>query len=305
MLSLAAASAHAAETTVDVSSLAVVVGGKASGTVSGFAPSAAVTVEGQAFTADGNGTVTLLAAQLTSDSELSVSFVDADGTPQTVDAPLRNLLNGTTLTASQLFDLVPDATQPTSRTVGQPSGTGGGGSGNGGAGGGSGGGGAGGGGGSGGGPGTTSPAPTTPGAEGVLPPGAVRLAGGAISIPSTSVALPNKLVVTRVVFSPTLVRSRTRPITTRITISDNRGYLVRDALVYLRGVPERRIVPVVERRTTGDGTVSFTLRGTKLLPLRKGGRLTIFVRARTGTSAPTAEVRSRLVSLRLSTPARR
>jgi hypothetical protein len=305
-LFLLAGPSSAAVTTVNVSSLAVVVGGKATGTVSGFAPSTAVTIEGQVYTADGSGSVALLAAQLTFDSELSIQFVDPDGDAQSLNATLRNLSNGTVLTAAQLFDLIPDVTEPSSTTVGEPpappgggdpgdgGGTGGGGTGGGTGGGGTGGGGSSGGGGTGGG----TAAPTTPASTGAQPTGAVRLADGSVSIPATSVALPHKLSVSRVVFTPKILRSR-QPFRAQVTVSDSRGYLVRDALVFLRSVPERRLVRVPERRTGSNGTVTFTLRGTKLLPLKKGARLTIFVRARTSATGA-ATTATRLVSIRLT-----
>lgn len=87
-------------------------------------------------------------------------------------------------------------------------------------------------------------------------------------------------MIANVKFNPTTVRSRTKPIRAQLTVKDTRGYLVRDAIVLIRGVPENRVHSVKEARTNQQGVVVFSLKPTKLLPLRPGGRLTIFTRAR-------------------------
>jgi antitoxin (DNA-binding transcriptional repressor) of toxin-antitoxin stability system len=69
-------------------------------------------------------------------------------------------------------------------------------------------------------------------------------------------------------------------VTARVEVTDNRGFLVRNAIVWLRGIPVRRILPVTERRTDANGIATFRLRPTRRLELRNGGRLVIFVRAR-------------------------
>src|SRR4029077_2523016 len=75
------------------------------------------------------------------------------------------------------------------------------------------------------------------GTAGPLPDGAVKLPSGKYSIPVTSVSLPNQLLVYRVKFSPNPVRSRTAPIVVSVRIADSRGYIVRDAIVFVRTVP--------------------------------------------------------------------
>ena len=49
-------------------------------------------------------------------------------------------------------------------------------------------------------------------------------------------ALPERLNIARVEFQPSVLRSRA-PFTGRFRIMDTRGYAVRDALVYVVGVP--------------------------------------------------------------------
>jgi hypothetical protein len=290
LLILPAASASAATTTVQVSSLTVVLG-KATGTVSGFAPSTQVTIDGQSYTAGATGSVTLTAAQLNYDSQLSIAFTDSDGDDQATSVTLRDLVDGSTLTAAELFDAIPDLTQSASTSVGQaaPAGSGepdGSGGANAGA--------------TSGSTGAQPANPTSVVTSATHPHGAVQLPGGVISIPVTSVTSPHRLVIAAVSFNPALVNSRTRPIIARITVADTRGYRVRNALVTLRGIPERRINKVVERRTTSDGTVTFNLKPTKLLPLKKGARLTVLVRARATTV--NTHITRRLVSVRLTKP---
>jgi hypothetical protein len=124
---------------------------------------------------------------------------------------------------------------------------------------------------------------------------------GAISI--DAVSLPNRLVISRVSFQPNPVRSR-GPISATIVVTDTSGRPVSGAVVFLRGVPERRIAPEPEVKTDERGVASFTLEPTRLLPLQAGARLTMFVRARKPGDSLIAGVSTRrLVSLRLSSPA--
>lgn len=128
----------------------------------------------------------------------------------------------------------------------------------------------------------------------------VEAAGAAI--PVSAVSLPNRLVIEVVSFSPSPLRSRL-PFQARVTVTDVNGIPVRDAIVFIRGIPERRIQPEAEARTGSDGRVTFTLEPTQLLPLQAGGRLTMFVRARKDGDRIIAGVTgTRLVSLSLSTP---
>lgn len=135
------------------------------------------------------------------------------------------------------------------------------------------------------------------------PPGAEPLPDGSVSIPVSSVAAPHRLVVAKVGFTPNPLRSRT-PVTVRITIADDRGFLVRGAAVFVRGIPARRIEgPLPEALTGRDGVAVFELEPTEFLPLRPGARLVVFVRARKEGDPLLGGVSARrLVSLRLGAP---
>ena len=67
--------------------------------------------------------------------------------------------------------------------------------------------------------------------------GIITLPNGERSITAASVPADQRLVVSAVVFSPNPVRSRTSPITVRVKVKDTRGYVVRNALVFVRPTP--------------------------------------------------------------------
>lgn len=268
-----AVQAQAATGELAVGSLAIV-SGTASGSISGFAPNARVTVDGRTQKADQNGTVTLSSAPLDGDGVLTIGFTDTQGVPQQVVVNLTDALSGLPLTPAQLLDAVPDVTRDVRASFGE-SDTGGGGSG------------------TGGGTGT----------GGSTPAGAVATPVG-ISIPASSVVAGQaRLVIAGIKFDPTTVRSRTKPIRAEITVKDTRGFLVRNAIVLIRGVPEGRLLPVAEARTGPTGVVVFRLRPTKRLELKAGGRLNMFTRARKAGEPVNGGVSTRrLVSLRLARP---
>ena len=107
-------------------------------------------------------------------------------------------------------------------------------------------------------------------------------AGGAAgnSVDVGAVTLPNRLVISRVAFVPRVIRSRDVPVTALIRVTDTQGRLVRNALVYVVGLPYGRILSVPEARTQGNGVAQLTLTPTSLLPLQRGATLVLFVRAR-------------------------
>lgn len=120
---------------------------------------------------------------------------------------------------------------------------------------------------------TPTPPPTT------LPPGAVRLADGKYSIPVTSVSEPQRLVAQQIVFTPNPVRSRRRPLELRIRVLDTRGYVVRDALVFVRSTPLVTSAPG-EQRTARDGWVRLRMMPRADFPLGGGQNVQFFVRVR-------------------------
>ena len=90
------------------------------------------------------------------------------------------------------------------------------------------------------------------------PAGVITLPNGEKSIPVTSVPSDQRLVVDQVQFSPNPIRSRTEPITVRVKVKDTRGYVVRDALVFLRSTP--LVTRNAQDQKTGqDGWLQLTV----------------------------------------------
>ena len=130
-----------------------------------------------------------------------------------------------------------------------------------------------------------------------LPPGAIKLPNGETSIPATSVPSSERLVVDQVAFSPSTVRSRTTPITIGIKIKDTRGYVVRDALVFVRSTPLVTGTPA-EQPTATDGTITYTVQPESDFPLRNGYNVQFFIKAhRTGDKALAGIAGYRLVQV--------
>lgn len=139
----------------------------------------------------------------------------------------------------------------------------------------------------------------------VAPPGAegqIRLPNGLISVPASAVTLPERLVVSDIEWSQMPIRSR-NPVQARFRIKDTRGFVVRDALVYANAIPFGRINQPGEVRTNTEGWAVMTITPTRLLPLRNGFLLTMFVRARKSGDDILAGVSSRrLISVRTARP---
>jgi hypothetical protein len=130
-----------------------------------------------------------------------------------------------------------------------------------------------------------------------LPPGAVRLPNGAVSIPPTSVPSDQRLVVSQVVFSPRTVTSRRGAITVRVKVADTRGYLVRDAIVFVRSTP--RVTSGSRLVTAMDGWMTARVVPLSTFPLRNKGHVQFFVKAyRSGDPALGGVAGYRLVQVR-------
>jgi len=80
-------------------------------------------------------------------------------------------------------------------------------------------------------------------------------------------------------FSPNPLRSRSA-FTARFHVSDTRGFSIQGALVYALGLPYNYARNAPEVATDGTGWATITIQPTAQLPLRRGGALVIFVRAR-------------------------
>jgi hypothetical protein len=111
------------------------------------------------------------------------------------------------------------------------------------------------------------------------PVGVIVLPSGERSIPVTSVPNTERLIVSEVVFSPTPIRSRMDPISVRIRVKDTRGFVVRDALVFIRATP--RVTSGGDRQTTAtDGWVTYQLVPNSNFPQpRSGYNVQFFVKA--------------------------
>jgi len=134
-----------------------------------------------------------------------------------------------------------------------------------------------------------------------LPSGAIRLPTGEISIPATSVPSTARLIVSVVQFSPNPVRSRTKPITVRVRVKETRGFVVRDALVFVRSTP--RVTAGGDRQaSTVDGWVTYQLAPNGNFPKpRNGFNVQFFVKAyRSGDPALAGIAAYRLVQVRLA-----
>jgi hypothetical protein len=110
------------------------------------------------------------------------------------------------------------------------------------------------------------------------PAGAIKLPNGETSIPVTSVPASARLVVDRVEFSPSPVRSREAPITVRIKVKDTRNYVVRDALVFLRSTPIVTSTPD-EQKTAQDGWVQYTVQPESDFVIKNGYSTQFYVKA--------------------------
>jgi hypothetical protein len=134
-----------------------------------------------------------------------------------------------------------------------------------------------------------------------LPGGAIRLPSGEVSIPAASVPSNQRLVVSLVQFSPNVVRSARDAITVRVRVKDTRGYVVRDALVFVRSTP--RVTSGGDRQaTTTDGWVSYQLLPNGNFPQpRSGYNVQFFVKAyRSGDPALAGVAAYRLVQVPLA-----
>lgn len=134
-----------------------------------------------------------------------------------------------------------------------------------------------------------------------LPSGAIRLPSGEVSIPASSVPGNHRLVVSQVRFAPSPVTSRVNPIAVSIRVTDTRGFVVRDAFVFVRATP--RVTSGGDRqRTAQDGWISYQLVPNRNFPQpRSGFNVQFFVKAYRDGDPPLAGVAAyRLVQVRLA-----
>jgi hypothetical protein len=110
------------------------------------------------------------------------------------------------------------------------------------------------------------------------PSGTTKLPNGETSIQASSVPDTDRLTVSSVKFSPSVITGRA-PVTVTFKIIENNKYDVSGALVYVLGLPYSWAKASPEAATAADGTVTLTITPTAKAPKR--GSLVLFVRART------------------------
>jgi hypothetical protein len=96
---------------------------------------------------------------------------------------------------------------------------------------------------------------------------------------------------------PEPVSSRTSTISVRVKVKDTRGYVVRDALVFLRSTPILTSA-ALRGKTEQDGTVTTHDPATSGLPLRNGYSVQFFVKAYRAGDNPLAGYPARLVQVK-------
>ncbi len=134
--------------------------------------------------------------------------------------------------------------------------------------------------------------------------GVITLPSGEKSIPASSVPANARLIVDRVVFTPNPVRSRTDPISVQIRIKDTRGFVVRDALVFVRSTP---LVTTANTRqpTKTDGWIVYQMiprqSGNPFPKPRNGYNVQFFIKAyRQGDPGLAGIAGYRLVQVKLA-----
>lgn len=127
--------------------------------------------------------------------------------------------------------------------------------------------------------------------------------GSGVSVSASSLSCGDRLILTRVVTTPKVVRTAKAHVTARFVVVDDHGRLVRGANVWLRSTPLGRITSSLEGTTAVDGSVRFAFATTKQLQLRPGGRLVLFARATLpGHPLIGCVTGRRLVSVRVGAP---
>ncbi len=135
---------------------------------------------------------------------------------------------------------------------------------------------------------------TTP----VPPPataGEIKLPNGETSLPVTSVSLTagHRLIIADVKFTPNPVRVFSKgPISVRVKVKDNRGFVVRGASVFVRTTPEVTSTPP-EQLTGQDGWVTLTMVPQADFPKDPAYNVQAFVRARKSGEDPLGGVSTR------------
>jgi Ig domain of plant-specific actin-binding protein len=134
------------------------------------------------------------------------------------------------------------------------------------------------------------------------PSGVIVLPSGERSIPVGSVPSTARLIVDQVRFTPNPIRSRTSPFSVQVRVKDTRGYVVRDALVFVRSTPLVSTSAQPRRPTLTDGWVVFQMAPRASFPQpRNGYNVQFFVKAYKNGDNPLAGIAGyRLVQVKLA-----
>jgi len=108
--------------------------------------------------------------------------------------------------------------------------------------------------------------------------GVITLPDGTKSVPVTDVPNDQRLIVDTVKFTPNPVTSRQSTIEVRIRVKDTRGYVVRDAYVFIRSTPIVTSTPT-DAQTATDGWVTYHITPQSDFPLKTGYNVQFFVKA--------------------------
>jgi Ig domain of plant-specific actin-binding protein len=132
-------------------------------------------------------------------------------------------------------------------------------------------------------------------------PSAVAAAAQTNTLAVSGLALPDRLEMDKVQFNVKEITSRSQPLVARVHVREiQSGRSVSGALVRAIGIPFNRLSSAKETATDGNGwaTITFTVRNT--FPLRRGYRITLFLRARKPGGSVLAGISTRrLVGLRV------
>jgi hypothetical protein len=108
--------------------------------------------------------------------------------------------------------------------------------------------------------------------------GVITLPDGTKSIPVTDVPSDQRLIVDQVKFTPNPVTTRNKPITVKIRVKDTRGYIVRDAYVFIRSTPIVTSTPK-DAQTATDGWITYQIQPESDFPIKNGYSVQFFVKA--------------------------
>jgi hypothetical protein len=147
---------------------------------------------------------------------------------------------------------------------------------------------------------TTAPSAVSSTVQAAGPAGVITLPSGEKSIPVSSVPADQRLIVDRVVFTPNVVSSRVGSFAVQVRVKETRGYVVRDALVFIRSIPLLTRAEQPRRPTLTDGYVVFQMQPGASFPRDRRGALQFFVKAYRSGDNPLAGVAGyRLVQVRI------